>query len=115
MSIILFQTPEERWASSLWETPLYVGPVRIKEAIFVPCAPIFPDGGISRLILHDGLEDLGILTIVNDIRRFQVCYFELGTSEGKVSKKGILILRKELSMGRNVAISNGLVQVTLWD
>ena len=109
--IITFQTPEERWATSLWEVAIFSGDIIVKSVLFIPSGPIFPEGGISRLILHDGLEDLAMFTIEKDLRRFQICNFTVTAHQ---AENRTLYLRKELSMGKNVAIPHCLIQVESW-
>lgn len=109
--MISFFAPEERWASTLWEIPIFHGEICIKSAIFLPAGPIYPDGGVLRLILRDEKEDLATLVIDKDTRRFQPCYFHV---EALPSAFRTLILRKDMAVGKNVAIPNSLIQVEAW-
>ena len=109
--IISFQTPEERWVTTTWETPIFVGEIGIKSVMFVPAGPIFPDGGTFRLVVGDGKEDIAWLMVDQDIRRFQIVSFHV---EPHPATYRILTLRKEISMGKNIAIPGCLIQVESW-
>lgn len=109
--IISFQCPEERFASTSWEAPIYHGNICVKSVLFLPAAPIYPDGGVCRLILRDEKEDLACLVIESDVRRFQALNFHVEVMKDEIRT---LILRKEIAVGKNIAIPSSLVQVESW-
>lgn len=109
--IISFHTPEERWATTLWEVPIYIGEVIIKSVLICPCAPIYPDESVARLVLRDSESDVAYFLIQDNLKRFQICNFEL-TKLTQTSK--YLTLLKEPTMGKNIALPPALVQVETW-
>jgi hypothetical protein len=109
---ITYNIPEERFSSSLWTVPLWIGLGKIGSALFVPGVNIYSDKNkFAKLaLLAHGRGIVAELSINKDMKAFQGYEFRIFPD----SPKGLwmLCLQKVLSQAP-LALPASLVQVEI--